>query len=86
MLKIVESVKYQLQVYMKGSRFIMPLVVTVVIMYMMYSMSPVDVVGSFCMNCYVVFLIMAWIGFGMSASENAVMEQIQLLRVQSVLV
>lgn len=61
----------------------MPLVVVFIFLYMMYYMAPADIVGCFSITCYFVFVIMTWIGFSVSASENEVMEQIQLLRVQS---
>lgn len=83
MRKIIELVKYQLRIYFKGSRFIVPFLAMVVLLYMMYSVSPVSIVSSFSMSCYMVFFIMVWIGFDAPSSENTVMEQIQFLRVQS---
>lgn len=83
MSKIVELVKYQLRIYFKDSRFIMPFVALAVFLYMMYSVSPAGIVGCFCVTCYMVFPLMAWVGFSVSSSENEVMEQILMLRVQS---
>lgn len=82
MSKIIELVKYQLRIYLKSSRFIMLVVAVVVFLNFMYSLSPAGFVGCFCVTGYFVFMVMAWVGFGISSSENEVMEQIQLLRVQ----
>lgn len=83
--KTAASVKYQLRIYVKENRFPMPLVVMLILCYFMYSMSPVGVVSSFSMSCYMIFGIMVWVGFTVSALEDPVMEQIQLLRVESAL-
>lgn len=79
----MELVKYQLRIYFKGNRFIPPFLVAALFLYMMYQMKPVSIVSSFSMGCYMVFLVMAWIGFDAPSSEDAEMEQIQFLRVQS---
>ena len=82
MRKVIELVKYQLQIYFKGSKFIMPLILTVIFLYTMYSVKPTGIVDSFAMSGYLVFFIMVWTGLGVSSSEDPVMEQIQLLRVE----
>lgn len=61
----------------------MLMVVVAVFLNFMYNLSPAGVVGCFCVTGYFVFVVMAWVGFSVSSSENEVMEQIQLLRVQS---
>lgn len=81
--KIAALVKYQLRMYVKENRFLMPLVVMLVLLCFMYSMSPADVVSCFSMSCYMIFSIMVWIGVTVSAAEDPVMEQIQMLRVES---
>lgn len=84
MSRIVELVKYQLRIYFKGSKFIMPFVVVVIFMYIMYTgIGKVEIVDFFCIKCYLVFLVMMWTGFGVASAENEVMEQIQMLRVNS---
>ena len=81
--KTAALVKYQLRIYVKENRFLMPLVVMLVLLYFMYSISPVDVVSSFSLSCYIIFSIMVWIGYTVSAAEDLVMEQIEMLRVES---
>ncbi|MDE6750081.1 MAG: hypothetical protein K2K21_13615 [Lachnospiraceae bacterium] len=84
MSRIVELVKYQLRIYFKGSRFIMPFIVVFIFMYMMYKgIGKVEIVDFFCITCYLVFLVMVWTGFSVASAENEVMEQIQMLRVNS---
>lgn len=85
MKKIIELVKYQLHIYFKGSRLVMPLVATAIFLLVMYSKSnwPVGVVSSCIITCYWVFLLMVWIGFSVSSAESPLMEQIICLRVQS---
>lgn len=83
MRKIVELVKYQRQIYFGGSRFVMPLIAAVAFLFVMYSMKPLKIVDSYSLSCYFVFFVMVWIGFGLSADENPVMEQILQLRTRS---
>lgn len=83
MRKMTELVKFQLQIYFRGNKFVMPLALTSVFIYMIYSTMPVTVVDSILVSCYFAFLTMVWIGFSTSSDENPVMEQIQLLRIQS---
>ncbi|MDE5866440.1 MAG: hypothetical protein K2H31_07565 [Lachnospiraceae bacterium] len=84
MSRIVELVKYQLRIYFKGSRFIMPFIVVFLFMYMMYTgIGKVEIVDFFCITCYLVFLVMVWTGFSIASAENEVTEQILMLRVNS---
>ncbi len=82
MKKTIELVKYQMTLFFRGSKFIMPLVIMAVFLYMMYSIKPTGIVDSFSISGYLVFFIMVWISLLVSSSEDVVMEQIQLLRVQ----
>lgn len=62
----------------------MPFVVVFIFMYMMYTgIGNVNIVDFFCITCYLVFLVMVWTGFSVVSAENEVMEQIQMLRVNS---
>ncbi len=62
----------------------MPFVVVFIFMYMMYTgIGTVYIVDFFCITCYLVFLVMVWTGFSVASAENEVMEQIQMLRVNS---
>ena len=83
MKKIAELTRYGLHIYFKGNKFIMPLVVIIVYQYTMYTIMPVGIVESFVMASYLVFFVLVWTGLSVSADENPVMEQIQLLRVRT---
>jgi len=85
MKKINELVKYQLHIFFKGSKFVMPLVATAIFLLVMYSgdAMPVGVVASCVITCTFVFLLMVWIGLSVSSDESPIMEQIIFLRVQS---
>lgn len=83
--KSAALVKYQMRIYVKENRFLMPLVVMLILLYLMYSISPVGVVSSFSMSCYMIFIIMVWAGFTVAVVEDPIMEQIQLLRVENAL-
>ena len=85
MKKINELVKYQLHIYFKGSKFVMPLVVMAIFLIFMYSSParPVGVVTSAIITSTFVFLLMVWIGLSISSAESPIMEQIIFLRVHS---
>lgn len=83
MRKIIEYLKFQLQMYFKGSSFVMPLIAAAVFLYMMYSIKPLNVVSSYLISSTVIFLLMMWVGLSVSSGENVVSEQLILLRMQS---
>lgn len=85
MKKIIELVKYQLQIYFKGSKFVMPFVAVAIFLFVLYSgdSRPVGVLTSFIISCYWVFILMVWIGLSVSSDESPIMEQIIFLRMQS---
>lgn len=82
MKRIYELIKYQLRVYFKGSSCIMPLVMTALFLYVMYSVKPVGIVSSSLLTCSFLFLLAVWIGMSVSLAEHDVSEQILLLRVE----
>ena len=83
MKKIINLVKLQLQLYFKGSLFIMPLIVTAVFLYTMYSVQPLSVTSSYLLSGTFLFLLMTWIGLTTASGENEVTEQVLVLRVQN---
>jgi len=85
MKKINELVKYQMHIYFKGSKFVMPFVATAIYLFIMYSPMgwPVGVVTSCVITCNWVFLLMVWVGLSVSSAESPIMEQIIFLRVKS---
>ena len=62
----------------------MPFIVVFIFIYMMYTgAGKVEIVDFLCITCYLVFLVMVWTGFSVVSAENEVMEQIQMLRINS---
>ncbi len=86
MKRIVELSNYQLRVYFKSSRFVMPFIVTVVFLAVLYSSRPVSIESSFALTCFLLFGVMAWAGYTFPSGEDTVMEQILFLRVKSGLI
>ncbi len=84
MKKIIESVKYQLQLYFKGSKFVMPFVMMTVFLYFIYfNTAPSEIVANCKITYYFIFFLTVWIGWSVSSFENTIMEQTILLRIQS---
>lgn len=83
MSKLISLVKYQLHIYLKGSRFVMPLVAAFLFLSAMYSVKPLNIVSSFLISGVFLFLLMVWIGLSLANAENPVLEQLILLRVQN---
>lgn len=83
MKKLSNLVKYQLQLYFKGSRFVMPLIVTAIFLYTMYSIKPLSIVSSFLITGVFLFLLTVWIGLTAVSVEDPTAEQLLLLRVKN---
>ena len=77
------SVRYQIQQYFSTRRLVMPLAVLLVLLYSIYSSKPVGVIDSLTVSSVFIFLVMVWIGATACDMENAVSEQILILRMQS---
>ena len=76
MKKTVSLVKTQLQIYFKGSTFIMPLIVSVIFLYTMYTIKPQQIVSSYLVSSVFLFFVMVWVGLSVNSGENIVTEQI----------
>lgn len=76
-------VKYELQVYLKGSSFVMPLVAAMCYLYVMYSMKPLFVVSGYILSGIFLFFLMVWIAMTAVQREDAVLEQILYLKVEN---
>lgn len=84
MKKIIESVKYQLQLYFKANKFVMPFTMMAVFLYFMYfNTTSSEIVANCKITYYFIFFLTVWIGWSVSSSENTIMEQTILLRIQS---
>ena len=82
MHRTIEFVRLQLQLFVSGSRCVVPTVVLAVFLYAMYSSKPVGIVSSFTISGYLSFFLMLWVGLRVSSTEDAVAEQIYLLRLE----
>lgn len=80
---IYELIHYQYKQYILSAKWVMPAIVFIVILFAMYSVTPVYVVNSFSMMSLFVFLIMVWVGVTHQQTEPEVSEQIIILRIQS---
>lgn len=80
---ICEMIRYQYKQYMMSAKCVMPLIVLLGTLSMMYSMAPVDIVGSFSITGIFLFAIMVWIGKTIQGVEPEVSEQVMILRLKS---
>ena len=62
MKAIWETIRYQYKQYMLSAKYVMPLIVLLGTLSMMYSIAPVEIVGSCSMTGILLFVIMVWIG------------------------
>ena len=81
MRKMWSTAKYRMQCYWKSYTFVMPFFVICVFMRFMYSAKPVEIVSSYLITVYFLFLFMVWIGMTQTNGENKVMEQVIELHV-----
>lgn len=80
---ICEMIRYQYKQYMMSAKCVMPLIVLLGTLGMMYSMAPVDIVGSYSITGIFLFVIMVWIGKTIQGVEPEVSEQVMILRLKS---
>lgn len=78
-----ELLKYHFTLYLKTSRFIMPLIVWLAFMLASYSIRPQYVVPSFLVSMTCLFFIMIWISFSYLESIDNVSEQLMILKVKN---
>ncbi len=83
MKTMIELTKYHGHSYLKSNKYVMPLAVFFVLLYVNYSIIPLRVIDSFCISCVYAFMIMVWAGIGYNESEPLISRQILVLRVQS---
>lgn len=83
MQKLIELEKYQLRIFIKESKPVIPFIIILIFQYVMYSIKPLGIVDSFSITAYLLFSLMIGVGHTVAAGENEVMEEILLLRVKS---
>lgn len=81
MKKTFELLKFQIKIYFKGARLVMPFIVMALFIFAMYfNTNAYDIVQICQITYYFVFLLMVWMGVSIISSENVSMEQLLLLR------
>lgn len=75
-------VTYQLHQYLKNSKFVMPLIVLMALLFCNYSVRPAVYIDCLLLADILVFFIMAWVGVTTCSQEPEVSEQIILLRLK----
>lgn len=75
--------KYHTSVYIKSSKYVMPIVLWLICMQVFYTMIPVFVVSSFVTSMGFLFFIMVWVGRTYTEIEDSVSEQLLILKVKS---
>lgn len=74
---------YQLRVYLRTSKAIMPLCALIVFLGGLYAVAPFRVADSFAFSMSILPFIMAWVGFAACEVEDAVSEQLLVLKARS---
>lgn len=80
---ICEMIRYQYRQYMMSAKWVMPLILLSGTLGMMYSIPPLEIVGSFSITGIFLFVIMVWIGKTIQGVEPEVSEQVMILRLKS---
>lgn len=63
MKSIVEMVIYDLQIYLKSNKFLLPLASWISVLFIIYSTKPIELVSAFMVSIATIFFIMIWIGY-----------------------
>jgi hypothetical protein len=77
-------IKYHASAYVTSAKFVMPLLVYFLFLVGFYGNSPKMVVTSFALSAAVLYIIMVWAGFVFSDSEEAIAEQILILKAKKI--
>ena len=74
---------YEYRSYLKSNQYTMPLIALGLFLYVNYSGLPISIVASSTISMVAVFFIAIWAGMSYYHSENAVSEQLIILKLQS---
>lgn len=83
MRKTIETVKYQILLYFRSPKFVMPLALLLTFLCVLYAVAPVGVIDSFTVTAAGLFFIMVWIGLSCQTLESPVSEQLMVLKLGS---
>lgn len=80
---IMKLIKYHFSLFIKSTKFVMPLLVWIGYMAFTYTIFPVDVVSSIVVSSVLLFFLMVWIGVLYYEIEDTISEQILVLKTQN---
>lgn len=83
MKTIKETIRFQLSLYLKSNKIMVPFIVLVAAVYFIYNQKPQEVVSSFNTTAVICFYIMFWIGLVYNDVTDQTLEQIMILRLKS---
>jgi len=63
MKSIVEMVIYDLQIYLKSNKILLPLASWISVLFIIYSTKPIELLSAFMVSIAAIFFIMIWIGY-----------------------
>lgn len=79
-MRIVKMTEYRLRRYFYSSRPVIPLLIIVCFVAIMYSVKPMDICRGYLISGMVQFILMTFVTLSMNGNEEAVQEQLLLLR------
>lgn len=79
----ISVLKYNLKMYMKSYKYIMPFLVFIIYMGVSYYIIPVSIVGSMISSATVIFALMTWIGFTYCNNVDLIAEEVLILKLKS---
>lgn len=79
-MRSVKMTEYRLRRYFYSSRPVIPLLIIVCFVAIMYSVKPMDICRGYLISGMVQFILMTFVALSMNGNEEAVEEQLLLLR------
>lgn len=83
MNKVREVIRFHRKICSRSTRYLAPFILLLVLLYNMYYAIPVQLVSSFSVSAFAVFVLMSWIGYTYANDEDEVTTQILMLRVNN---
>ena len=80
---LISVLKYNLKMYMKSYKYIMPFLIFLIYAAITYWMKPLDIVGSMISSATLIFALMIWIGFTYCNNVDLIAEEVIILKLKS---
>ncbi|MEZ0536515.1 hypothetical protein ACAG39_04575 [Caldicellulosiruptoraceae bacterium PP1] len=74
---------YNHKYYMKSYKYVPPFLVFFTILFIAYSIKPVNVMNSYAFTTVLIFFISAWLAYGFIENEDMIQQQITILHLDS---